>query len=365
VICHGRTTKEPFGNYPQRWGWRMRFQIVIAALTVTTACAAFEMVPFGRTFEEQWPQTDFSKHLVPLSEIRDGGPPKDGIPSIENPRFAQLKDGEVLGWAAALTDRHPVIGLEIDGEARAYPLGIMIRHEIVNDSFDGRPVAVTYCPLCNAALVFDREVDGEVLEFGVTGLLRYADLIMYDRQSESWWQQYTGEAIVGARSGQRLEILPSRLEGFGTFRARHPNGKVLIPEDPERRSYLTNPYVGYDDPGGRPYFFRGPMPDGIEAMSRVVAVETDEGPQALSLSLVRVAGPIDLGGLRFSWTEGQSSALGSSDIAEAREIGNLVVQERSEDGWRDVPHHLVFAFAFHAFEPDAPIHTLDTWPRTD
>ena len=133
--------------------------------------------------------TDFTKHSIDYSEILSGGPPKDGIPSIDNPAFLPVSEIENLD------DLEPVIGLELGGEARAYPLQVLMWHEIVNDTVGGRPVTVTYCPLCNAALVFDRMIDGKPDTFGTTGKLRNSDLVMYDRRTESWWQQFTGEVL--------------------------------------------------------------------------------------------------------------------------------------------------------------------------
>ena len=121
------------------------------------------------------------------------------------------------------------------------PLRILIWHEIVNDEVGGTPVTVTYCPLCNSAIVFDRRVPAHVLDFGTTGKLRNSDLVMYDRQTESWWQQFTGEAIVGSLTGTELKLIPSRLEFFGEFRTRHPGGKVLIPNNPELRTTGATP----------------------------------------------------------------------------------------------------------------------------
>jgi uncharacterized protein DUF3179 len=119
----------------------------------------------------EWPRTDFAKHLVPFTEIRSGGPPKDGIPSIDAPRFEQLRDGRASGWAAHIADIEPVISLVIGADARAYPLRILIWHEIANDTVGGAPVSVTYCPLCNTALVFERASDGFTFDFGTTGKL--------------------------------------------------------------------------------------------------------------------------------------------------------------------------------------------------
>ena len=184
-----------------------------------------------------WPKTDFSKTSIDFDEIMSGGPPKDGIPSIDAPRFVPVAESSDL----AATE--PVIGLVVAGDARAYPLRILIRHEIVNDTVGGIPVAVTYCPLCNSAVVFDRRVAGEATEFGTTGKLRNSDLVMYDRATESWWQQFLGEAIVGARTGTRLKVLPARLESWERFAQRFPDGRVLVPKASLWNAYGTNPYV--------------------------------------------------------------------------------------------------------------------------
>ena len=130
------------------------------------------------------------------------------------------------GWAARIGNTEPVISLVIRDDARAYPLSILMWHEIVNDVVGGTPVTVTYCPLCNASLIFERTVENRMLDFGTTGKLRNSDLVMYDRQTESWWQQFGGDAIVGTMSGKRLRLVPSRLESFGRFRQRFPHGQV-------------------------------------------------------------------------------------------------------------------------------------------
>ena len=157
-----------------------------------------------------------------------------------------------------------------------------MRHEIVNDNVGGVPVAVTYCPLCNSAIVFDARVDGKALQFGTTGNLRNSDLVMYDRTTESWWQQFLGEAIVGDLTGKKLKMLPSRIESFARFRKRFPNGKVLVPAFSFIRGFGANPYVGYDT-SPRPFLYRRPLPNGIPPLARVVAV----GVEAWSLALLR------------------------------------------------------------------------------
>lgn len=300
---------------------------------------------------EGWEQTDFSKHSIEWNEIQSGGPPKDGIPSIDNPQF------KPLGAVTDLAVQEAVIGLSINGDARAYPIRVLMWHEIVNDRVGGVPVAVTYCPLCNAAIVFDRHNpagDG-VLSFGTTGKLRHSDLVMYDRQTQSWWQQFSGDAIVGEMTGQQLKILPSRLESFGEFRARHPDGQVLVPPDSEARAYGRNPYAGYDT-AKIPFLYRGEVPKGIEAMARVVALREHDYTGAVSLKLLRERGRIKAGPYTIRWKKGQASALDDATVAGGRDVGNVIAQRRLANGTlEDVPYDVTFAFVFHAFHPDLPI----------
>jgi hypothetical protein len=288
--------------------------------------------------------TDFTRHSVDYGEILSGGPPKDGIPSIDNPEFVPVAQMD------GLDDMEPVMGLEINGDARAYPLRVLMWHEIVNDTVGDRPVTVTYCPLCNAALVFDRRINGEPDTFGTTGKLRNSDLVMYDRRTESWWQQFTGEAIAGELTGTKLDLVPSRLESWKNFKARHPDGKVLVPNNPGMRNYGTNPYQGYDTLD-RPFLFTGELPDDIEPMARVVVVRDGVEPILVSMLKVREEGPLERQGLTIAWEEGQASALDSGRIAAGRDVGNITVQR---DGV-DVPHDVTFAFVAHAFLPDMPI----------
>lgn len=297
---------------------------------------------------EGWTRTDFSRTTIDLAEIISGGPPKDGIPSIDDPAFKSVDRVEDLA------PQEPVIGLEINGDARAYPLRLLIWHEIANDVVGGVPVAVTYCPLCNAAIVFDRRNDGSTLTFGTTGKLRRSDLVMYDRQTETLWQQFTGEAIVGTLTGRKLQIIPSRLESFALFKMRHPLGKVLIPVDDARRTYGRNPYEGYDS-SAVPFLYRGDYPQGINPMERVEAVRDGKRAHAVSLKLLRSHAKIEIGGYPISWQAGQSSALDQATIAGGRDVGNVLVKRLADGGLEDVPYDGTFAFVFHAFHPDVTI----------
>ena len=296
-----------------------------------------------------WTKTDFSKVTVPLSEVMSGGPPRDGIPSIDNPQF------EPAGTDKTLSARDPVISMEINGDARAYPLRILIWHEIVNDTVGGVPVTVTYCPLCNAAIVFDRVVDGEMKDFGTTGLLRNSDLIMYDRQSESWWQQFTGQAIAGSHVGSSLKFLPARLESWAEFTTRFPDGKVLVPNNPDLRNYGRNPYVGYDS-AAVPFLYRGKMPEGISPMARVVVYRLDGKVTAIALSMLAKSRELMHGDVTIKWRSGQASALDHGEIAKGRDVGNITVQKKnSNGGYEDIPHDVTFAFVVEAFEPGTKI----------
>ncbi len=301
-------------------------------------------------WKAEWPKTDFSKKSVDLKEIFSGGPPKDGIPSIDAPKFVSVAEAERSG----LEDREPVITVAIKGDVRAYPLRILIWHEIVNDTVGGVPVAVTFCPLCNSALVFERLLDGRLFEFGTTGKLRNSDLVMYDRQTESWWQQFLGEAIVGELTGTRLKLVPVRTESFAKFKARKAKGKkVLAPNDPSMRRYGDNPYARYDT-RRRPYgFFRGKLPQGLPPLERVVVV----GKEAWAFSLLKKKKRIEVGDLVITWESGQASALDSPIISRGKDVGNVVVQRKTKDGLVDAVHDISFAFAFHAFYPKGKINT--------
>ena len=318
------------------WAWS------VAVLIGATASAQAANPDAWRS---EWSRTDFSKHSIDYAEILSGGPPKDGIPAIDNPKFVALSD------VSGLSETEPVVGVTVNGASRAYPLRILMYHEIVNDTLGGVPVTVTYCPLCNSSIVFDRRLDGRVLDFGTTGKLRNSDLVMYDRQTESWWQQFLGEAIAGEMTGKILTMLPSRLESLARFRARAPKGTVQVPTNPSMRPYGRNLYARYDS-AARPFLFRGDLPDGIEPMVRVVAVQGE----AWSLPLLRAKGTITQGDIVIRWAAGQNSALDSSVIAEGRDVGNIVVQRRTGDTLEDVIHDVTFAFVFHAFRPEGIIH---------
>ena len=275
--------------------------------------------------------TNWNRHIIEYDELLSGGPPRDGIPSIDEPKF--IGSDEAAGW---LADNEPVIILEIDGDARAYPLQILIWHEIVNDTVADVPVIVTFCPLCNSAITFDRRVDGQVYEFGTSGLLRNSGLVMYDRTTESLWQQLTGEAIVGDQVGRQLDFLPSSLVSFADFRQAFPEGMVLSRDTGNRRDYGRNPYAGYDTIGSSPFLFDGEDDDRLPAMERVVTVALADADVAYPLSLLSEVGVINdtqTGqDLVVFHADGTSSALGAGTIAEADDIGATGVFDPNLEG---------------------------------
>lgn len=303
------------------------------------------------SWQNAWPNTDFSIASVDLSEIRSGGPPRDGIPPVYTPKTIPVAE------ETALPDNEPVIGLVINGEARAYPLRILIWHEIANDVLGGVPVAVTFCPLCNAAIVFDRRItlpdgSGKTLAFGTTGNLRKSDLVMWDDVTESWWQQFLGQAIVGDLTGTNLGVLPSRLESWGGFKARtNSTATVLVPNNPNMRRYGANPYRSYDSLP-KPFLYDGALPKALPALARVVSLAARD--RAWSFEYLQQQGSTTTpDGVTLTWKPGQVSALDDGTIADSRDVGTVIA---TKDG-KDVTYFVDFAFAFHAFHPDAPIVT--------
>ncbi len=184
-------------------------------------------------------ETNGQKHIIPLEKIRGGGPPMDGIPSIDNPIFANISDSDFMD------DSDIVIGLKINGDAKAYPLFILVWHEIVNDVVGNTPVAVTYCPLCYTSQVFERIIDGQKVEFGTSGKLYNSNLLMYDRLTESYWSQSLGMAVTGPLSGSQLKTIPFDLITWGDWKQLHPDTLVLTTDTGHIRSYATDPYGNY------------------------------------------------------------------------------------------------------------------------
>ncbi len=349
----------------------------------------------GHLRTSNW-STDFCQSVVDFEEIIVGNPVKDGIPSVRNPLMESVE--AAAGW---LSERSPVIAVEIDGEARAYPLAILMWHEIANDVIANVPVAVTFCPLCNSAVTFDRRAEHDLLEFGVSGLLRHSDLIMYDYETETWWQQLTGEGLVGEHAGVLLDIVPSQVVSFGSFAERRPDGLVMSRDTGHGRQYGVNPYTGYDSNPGRPFLFRGEIDARLSSpVARVLAAVIDGAPVAYPFETLRremvVNDQVSETPIVIFYQPGVASALGDYKIDNSRDVGAagmyeswlegevLVFSANGDETFRDeatgstwnaygeaidgelagrrlrwinaFPH---FWFAWAAFHPDTQVYGLD------
>lgn len=296
-----------------------------------------------RRWKGEWPRTNFSKSSINLWEITSGGPPKDGIPPIDKPKFVTAD--RAAKW---LGPGEPVMMFRHNGDVRAYPLQILIWHEIVNDTVGGLPVTATFCPLCNSVLVFDRRVGDRVLDFGTTGKLRKSDLVMWDRQTESWWQQLTGEAIIGEMTGTQLTFLPAPLISFATYQQAFPQGKVLSRETGHVRDYGSNPYMGYDNmANNQPFLFKQKVDHRLRAMERVVVLEVGKAAKAFPYSELAKVGVVNdtVGGtpIVVAFAKGTRSALDRSSIRDSREVGSGVIFRRELSGAADVGRTLTFA----------------------
>jgi len=368
-----------------------RFPKTVLLLTVILFAASGALAQVDDGDRKAWPKTDFTKSLIKLSEIQHGGPPKDGIPAIDRPHFdtaSQARD-----W---LSPQEPVIVLRLSGRARAYPLQILMYHEIVNDVVAGMPVAVTFCPLCNASLVFDRRVGNRILDFGTTGRLRKSDLVMYDRQTETWWQQFTGQAIVGTLAGTQLKMLTAEVVAFDAFLAAYPLGEVLSRRTGHTRPYGRNPYRGYDRVGQNPFLFDDPVDARLPAMERVLAVtlggrtrlhpfaqlekqsvanESLMGTPYVVLALSRMRSALDaeriedgrlipaagaflrqVDGKTLEFAERDGAVIDTQTGSRWNAFGEATAGPLRGKRLEAVPGGVHFAFAWLAFKPDSEIH---------
>lgn len=346
--------------------------------------------------ELNW-KTDTTRHSVPLKEFTALLKP-DGIPPIDAPVFwGKEKSME------AYFEHEPVIVVEINSEARAYPLSILMFHEITNDIVGGVPVVVNYCPLCNSAIVFDRRLDYEethyLLDFGVSGMLRKSNLVMWDRQTESWWQQFTGEAMVGKLTGAELKEISSMLISLNDFFENYPSGKVLSTETGHFKEYGTNPYTSYDNPENtKPFLFKDKVDERLPAMERIINIQIDEEYKIYPYSVIQKEHVINdvfsKEAIVLFFSSKTISVLDKASIKESKEIGSVTVffpqiddkiltfkksnsnfmDEQTASLWsitgkcieghykgrtlRPIPHGNHFAFSWFAFYPDSEVYEI-------
>lgn len=278
----------------------------------------------------EW-KTNLEKRSIEMAELMSGGPGKDGIPAIGSPKFVAVADASK--W---LQSNEPVISLTIKGESRAYPLQILMWHEIVNDEIQGQPVSITFCPLCYTAIAFDRRLDGKVLDFGVSGMLRHSDMVMYDRQTETWWQQISGEGIVGDLTGKILKQFPSQVVSFGQFTKAFPKGSVLSHDTGFNRRYGDNPYRGYDDLTKTPFLFRGKPDERLRPMEKLVVVEIGSVARGYPHSITReqrvISDRVGTTDVVIFHADGAASALDDGQISNSKDVGSTGVFISQIDG---------------------------------
>ncbi len=336
-------------------------------------------------------KTNTAKRTIELRELEKGGPGKDGIPPIDKPVFIEQSVSQQ--W---LVSNEPVISLVINNDSRAYPLQILMWHEIINDTVGGIPVSVTFCPLCYSANVFDRRVNGRLYSLGVSGMLRHSDMVMYDRQTESLWQQISGEAIVGDMVGSKLKRIPAQIISFEQFRSAHKQGLVLSRKTGFSRNYGQNPYAGYDDISNKPFMYRGKKDGRLLPMEKVVTISMAGSDKAYPYSVTNKLQVINDNiadvPIAVFHADGAVSALDKRRISSSRNVGSTGVFDRRVDGqilsfrysngkfydkqtasaWditgqavkgqlqgkklKQVVHGDYFAFAWFAFKPETEIY---------
>jgi hypothetical protein len=258
-----------------------------------------------------------------------GGPHPDGIPAIDRPQFLPIAK---VNWVG---DQEPVGVLVERGTARAYPLQILMWHEIVNDTLGGRAVTVTYCPLCNSVIAFDRNLNGQRLSFGTSGMLWRSDLVMYDRQTLSLWSQMEGRAIYGNLADQQLQFLPISLVSWAEFKKAYPHGEVLSRSTGHDREYGSNPYYEYDS-GTKPFLFDGTPDRRLPPMERVVGVlgTKNDKPRAWSYALLGKERVIQEQDIVIFYLPGMASAADTPRIADGRDVGTTGVFSPVVEGRR-------------------------------
>ena len=270
-------------------------------------------------------QTNFETRTVTLGELTVWQERDITVP-VDAPLFASIKSAH---W---LDDNALVIVLELNGESRAYPLAVLVNHQIVNDIMQGIPIAVTYCPMCNSALVFKRRVGDQDLRFGVSGATRNSGFLMWDDKTQSWWQQFTGEAIVGDYMGTHLEVLPSKIVTWEAFSKWHPMGRVLAGDEtlgplkysPERITQYEriDPHVDK------------PMDKRLATKERVLAAIVNNEAVAYPFSLLATWGVVNdtVGGetVVAFWQAGDQEQ--GNGVEEGQHVGMAVLFYRTVEG---------------------------------
>ncbi len=273
----------------------------------------------------------FPPPLVPIADIVGGGPPPDGIPSIDFPEFVSVAETTFME-----SDGEPIVAVTVDGVTKGYPIRIMTWHEIVNDVFatpsGDVPVTVTYCPLCNSALAYDRRVGDRVLDFGTSGELYQSAMVMYDRQTQSLWSHFLGQGIVGHYAGLQLEFVPAQTLSWGAFKDSFPDAMVVDQaKTGHERSYGNNPYAGYDEETSGPFpgFVTQEIDDRLLDKERVIGIRDGQNAVALELDVLASVGVVAVTDNDWNYVaffqDGLVSALDASSIKDGRQVGQTGV----------------------------------------
>jgi len=277
-----------------------------------------------------------SKSLIPKEEILSGGPPRDGIPAILEPKF------ETANKTKWLKDDDMVTGIDFKGIQKAYPLRILVWHEAVNDEVNGSTILVSYCPLCGSTLVFNRDFGGKTLTFGISGLLYQSDVLFYDHQTESLWSQLEMKAVTGEMMGTKFEIFPSVMATWKEWKTEHPQTLVLSRDTGFSRDYSGDPYSGYEDSTSIMFPIKHKN-NKFHPKEKVLVVVSGEVAKAYPFSeLKKVKTPLE-------------DRVGDKDIVISFQDGNYV--EAKDKSGNRVESFISYWFAWYTFKPDTLVFT--------
>ena len=318
----------------------MRQQMLSIALVLVGT-----LVDTGATAATLFHGFDVTDALVPAAELRPGGPPRDGIPALTDPRFV------TADRASFLEPKDRVLGVRVNGVAKAYPLAIMNWHEIVNDQFAGTPVTVTYCPLCFTGVAFSASIDGRRQIFGVSGLLYNSDVVLYDRASESLWSQLLGKAISGPRRGTNLQLIPTSNTTWSHWRERHPDTLVLSRDTGHQRDYAADPYGDYARSPELmfPVRFRAM---GMHPKQPVLGIELDGQAVAYPLSELAQAGAT------------VDDQIGSVAVRVRYDAAHETAEISTTDGTA-LPGVISYWFAWYTFHPEGRVYSAPAGARSE
>jgi hypothetical protein len=282
---------------------------------------------------------DLNNSSIPVNEIKDGGPPKDGIPAIDKPQFKKAAE-------LNLDQNTRILGVRVNGVAKAYPIRIMNYHEIVNDMFEGHPVVVTYCPLCGSGIAFDASIDSKRRTFGVSGLLYNSDVLLYDRQTESLWSQIMMEAISGPLAGEKLQMLPTMNTTLGEWRRKYPDTWVLTENTGYPRDYSRDPYAGYEQ-SEQLYFDVDKKDERFHPKESVIGIEINKQFKAYPFSELE---KLKDGKLKDQF-QGQELVINFNKDSRSATISNQQGEQ--------LPALTTFWFAWYAFHPETEVYKKD------